>query len=148
MPDTLEHKNIAISSKGIYELSGRRVTTHVYQSKIQRVRLAYTTPANRPVLEAVIGFFLTGGGIWGMVLCMEKLTAFRYYAILVSLGIVGVSMLFDVFRRRYVLLITLDNDTKKIAFARHANLPDVREFLKNAREKYGTVIDDDLIPSN
>jgi hypothetical protein len=63
---------------------------------------------------------------------------------MIVLGVIGAAMLWDVMKRRYVLLVTArDGRLYKLSFAAAASPGDIEIFLRDANEKFGLGIQSD-----
>jgi hypothetical protein len=143
--ERLECGNIVVSDQGVFEVQGRKLIVAVMMPDIQRIRFAYTSGANRPVLEGVVGAILVVLGIKGVLLCWESMKGFRYYVVLVVLGVLGAAMLWDVIKRRYILhVIARDDTARKLSFATTTSFDDIQLFLERAKERFGLHIESDV----
>ena len=149
MADFLEHENILISERGVFEVQSGKQIAGVERPHIAQIRVAYSSAAQRPILEGVVGLVLVALGFWGVWLCLQSLKGFRYYAVLLVMGVLGAAMLWDVLRRRYVLLVTArDGRRHKLSFSVLAYPADIELFLQKVRQTFGLEIQSDVADIN
>ena len=145
MADFLQHENILVSERGVFEVQSGKQIDGVERAQIARVRLAYSIAAQRPILEGAIGVVLFVAGIWGVRICFRSLVAFRLYLWLLVMGILGTAMLWDVLKRRYVLFVTArDGRIHKLSFSVAAYPADIELFLQKVRQTFGLEIQSDV----
>jgi hypothetical protein len=141
----LEYEDIIISEHGIFEMQHGQIGAKVFRPDIESVRLAYTTPANRPILESAIGAPLFVGGVYGLVGWLVGWIAVSdVLFVLLAMGVVGFGMLYDVFRRRHVLVVTSRGVVHKLAFSRYARIEDIDRFREQVQTQYGIPIENNL----
>ena len=145
MADFLECENILVSERGVFEVQSGKQIDGLARPDIAQIRITYSSAAHRPILEGVVGTVLAVLGIWGVLLCFQSLKGFRYYAALLVMGILGVAMLWDVLKRRYVLLVTArDGHVRKLSFSVAAYPADIEVFLQKVRQTFGLEIQSDV----
>jgi hypothetical protein len=141
----LEYEDIIVSERGIFEMQQGQIGAKVFRPDIDSVRVAYTTPANRPILEAAIGAPLFVGGLYGLAAWLIGWIAVSdILFILLAMGVVGFGMLYDVFRSRYVLVVISRGLVHKLAFSRNARLEEIDRFREQVRTQYGIPIESSL----
>jgi hypothetical protein len=145
LPKHLEYEDIIVSDQGIFEMQHGRIGAKVFRPDIESVRLAYACPANRPILEAAIGVPLFTGGVYGLIAwLMGRIAVSDILFILLAMGVLGVGMLYDVLRRRYVLVVMSRGAVHKLAFSSHAFLEDIDRFRQQVQAQYGISIESDI----
>ena len=148
MADFLQHENILVSERGIFEIRSGKQIDGVLQPEIAEVRIAHMRAGNYLIVQGVIGLLLLALGLCGIV------WDWRHYsysagggsltAYLIGMCIVGVVVLWDVLRRRYVLLVTAhDSCCHKLLFSREARPSDIEPFLQQVRHSFGLTIHSD-----
>jgi hypothetical protein len=149
MSDYIECKNILVSDRGVFEVQGRKQVDGVLRPDIEEIRVAYTTGANRPLAEGIFGAVLLVLGVKGVLLCLESMKGFRYYVILLVLGVIGAAMLWDVLKRRYVLYVRARGGrTHKLSFSVSAYPADIEVFFQRVKERFGLEINSDTSSIN
>jgi hypothetical protein len=142
VPDYIECENILVSERGIFEVQSGKEVDGVLRPDIESIRVAYASAANRPIIEGIVGGVLFALGIKGLLLCFQSMKGFRYYIVLIVLGIIGAAMLWDVLKRRYVLYVrSRGGRTHKLAFSVLAYPADIEIFFHKAKERFGLMID-------
>jgi hypothetical protein len=143
--DFLQHENILVSGRGVFEVQSGKQIGGVQRTDIAQIRVAYASAAHRPVAEAIVGIVLVAAGILGVSLCLQSLKGFRYYAALLVIGVLGAAMLWDVLKRRYVLFVTArDGRLHKLSFSLAAYPAGIELFLQNVRQTFGLEIQSDV----
>jgi hypothetical protein len=138
----LEYENIVASERGLFEVQHGRMMAHVLRPEIKAVRLIQSTSANRPVAEGVIGTCLAAIGLYAAVSWILGRMAFSDYLIaLLAAGPIGAAMLYDVLRRRFVLLVDSEGATRKLAFSTRADREEIEHFCKAIQETYNIPIE-------
>jgi len=74
--DFLQHENILVSERGVFEVQSGKQIDGVERPDIAQIRVAYASAAYRPILETVVGIILVAAGIWGVWLCCRASNAF------------------------------------------------------------------------
>ncbi|HEX7517390.1 MAG TPA: hypothetical protein VF345_08905 [Chthoniobacterales bacterium] len=145
VPKHLEYEDIIVSDRGIFEMQHGRIGAKVFRPDIDSVHLAYASTANRPLLEAAIGIPLFACGVYGLISWLVgRMAVSDILFILLVVGVVGVGMLYDVFRRRYVLVVMSRGVIHKLAFSRYALLEDIDCFRQQVQAQYEIIIESDL----
>ena len=145
MADFLQHENILVSERGVFEVQSGKQIDGVERAEVAQIRVAYASGAQRPVLEAVVAVPLLVAGFWGVRICFRSLVAFRLYVWLLVMGILGAAMLWDVLKRRYVLFVTArDGRLHKLSFSVAAYPADIELFLQNVRQTFELEIQSDV----
>src|SRR5207253_1205233 len=92
--------------------------------------------------ESAIGAPLFVGGVYGLVGWLVGWIAVSdVLFVLLAMGVVGFGMLYDVFRRRYVLVVTSRGVVHKLAFSRYAHIEDIDRFREQVHTQYGIPIE-------
>lgn len=132
--------NVRITPHSVDEVDGGRILVGIPRSTIQRITLCYGFQAERPIPQALFAGVIFLFGFWPFIrlaaghVSLVEATMFGLFAF-------GAWGLWGAFRRGYYLLVDLDNDRRKLAFARKTPLPEILEFLNEARSRYEYVID-------
>jgi hypothetical protein len=143
--DYIECENILVSERGVFEVQAGKQIDGVTRRDIEAIRVGYASAANRPILEGIIGAALSVLGIKGILLCYVSLKGLLHYVILIVLGVIGASMLWDVLKRRYVLYVRARTGrTHKLSFSVGAYPADIEIFFKKVRERFGLEIISDV----
>ncbi len=145
MADYIEFEGVLMSERGVFQVQSGKEVAGVLRPNIQRIRVAYASAANRPILEGIIGAALFLCGIKGVLMCFESLKGFRYYVFLLVFGILGAAMLWDVLKKRFVLFVTkCDGRREKLSFSVLAYPADIEAFLQKAKDQFGLEIQSDV----
>ena len=145
MADHIQCENILMSERGVFEVQAGKQVDGVLRADIDLLRVAYATGANRPFLEGIMGAVLFAAGLKGLWLCFQSIKGFRYYAVLLALGIIGAAMLWDVLQRRYVLYVRARSGrVHKLSFSVRAYPADIEDFFRATAERFGLKIDSDV----
>lgn len=120
----------------------------VIKKDIRSISLKEGRQSERPTLQIFFGIavlfiplfsilYILGGLIFGEPLRIPFLLALTFAPL-------GVWMIREGIRSGYYLLITLDNDTRKLGFDKSCDKAALKEFLKDANQ-LGYVIDASLL---
>jgi hypothetical protein len=149
MADLLQHENIVVSERGVFEVRSGKQIDGVLRPEIAEIRIAYVRAGNYLIVQGIIGIVLLALGFCGA--WWQSQESFHYFgsrspeSVLVGMGIVGVVVLCDVLMRRYVLLVTArDGRCHKLLFSRDAVPSDIEPFLLQVRQTFGLKIHSDV----
>jgi hypothetical protein len=87
---------------------------------------------------------LFAGGVGGLSWVIGRIAVSDILFILLAMGVVGLGMLYDVFRRRYVLVVMSRGALHKLAFSRYACHGHIDRFREEVRTQYEIIIESDL----
>jgi hypothetical protein len=149
MADLLQHENILVSERGIFEVRSGKQIDGVLRPEIAEIRIAYVRAGNYLIVQSIIGIILLALGFCGAWWNWQERSHYvgrrSPEGVLVGMGIVGVVVLWDVLKRRYVLLVTArDGPCHKLLFSRDAVPSDIEPFLQQVRQTFGLKIHSDV----
>ena len=132
--------NIIASERGITLSDRGRQMQHVAKSEITGIELRHGCSANRPMLEFILGLILSVIGALGVYYLCQDLKGLRYDMVLLVLGLFGLSMIYDVFKKRYLLAILANGSIIRIPFAGKTDIAVIRVFCEEAGRRWGYAI--------
>ena len=142
MADWVHYENVVVCERGIFEVERGRVGALVPRDRIESVQLGYGTPANRPLVEGAIGVVLSAFGTVGIVgWLLGRFAISDLLFVMFAFGLIGAGMLYDVCRRRHLLLVSSDGRIQKLAFSKFAEVDELERFCEQARVQYGIAIE-------
>ena len=147
--DFIECGSVRISNDAIRQLSGKRTIIHVPRSSVRHVELARRIGAERPAVHIISGALLVGIGCIGIEMLYTMLIADGIFAPFRVLGLlllmpVGFWLIITAFTKKTQLYVTMENDRRKILFDRKTDHQSIKEFIHQARARYGYAIDDSI----
>jgi hypothetical protein len=149
MADLLQHENILVSERGIFEVRSGKQIDGVLRPEIAEIRIACMRAGNYLIAQSIIGIILIAlgfcGAWWIWPESFHDVGGRSPEDFLIGMGIVGVVVLWDVLKRRYVLLVTArDGRCHKLLFSRDAVPSDIEPFLQQVRQTFGLKIHSDV----
>jgi hypothetical protein len=135
-PPILKCDNLIVSPRGVTEAHARKVILFVPAAEINRITLKFGRSDHRPVFTATMGILLSLAGIFGLVELILAPRGLRYELAMITLGVIGGSMIFDSLKQRYFFEVAKNNDMCRLVFSRRAQLNDIREFCQQVRTHY------------
>jgi hypothetical protein len=148
MADLLQYENIIVSEQGVFEFRSGRQIDGVPKPEIAQIRVAYVLVGNL-VAQIVVGIILLAigflGGWWEWQEGYHYVGRHSAERFLQGMAIVGLVVLWDALKRRYVLFVTgRDGRCHKLLFSRDARPSGIEPFLQNARRTFGLAIQSDV----
>src|ERR1044071_8261924 len=120
-------QNVVACVRGLVETHHGKEIRFIPRDAITNVSFYYGCTAHRPALETTTGCVLAIVGVigfWNLI----TTGVWTYNLTLMGLGILGVSMLLDVFRNHYFLRVTTLSTEFKIKFDRAATAEEIETF--------------------
>lgn len=146
--NAIYYNGILIAPEKIAMFQGKSEVASVQKKDIQTITLEEGYQSERPILQIAFGgiilllplfsiLYLLGGLLSGTTVRISFLLAFAFAPL-------GVWMIREGMRRGYYLLITQDNDARKLGFDKICDQAALKAFLKDASQ-LGYVIDASLL---
>jgi hypothetical protein len=140
----LKCDNILVSTRGITETHGKKILLFVPAPEISRLTLKFGRSDHCPVVSLAIGVLLSVLGIYGLVKLISAPRGFRYELGMITLGVIGGSMIFDTLKQRYFLEVTKPNGVSRLVFSKQTQLNDIREFCRQVGTTYNYAITEEF----
>jgi hypothetical protein len=133
--ERISYLNIAFSTKGVAEYSGKRCVVFIPREQIVRIESRVGFRAERPLVQGIAGILLGGLGAYGIFMMMRAGWALaRWEAGFIVFGGMGVWLFYEALRCGYYLVVTGPKETRKIVFDGKVEESQLREFLSNAAQ--------------
>jgi hypothetical protein len=120
-------------------------TKQISRPKVRRAVLFHGVQAQYPALQVVLGVALMGALAWPVLRVQDFLQyggSLSYYDFLLgALSLPGGWLIYDAFKRGWVLKLELERGVAKLAFNREAELDGLREFVRRANFGAGPPIE-------
>ena len=131
----LLYLNVAVSEKGLTELSGHRRVVFVPRGQIQRIEIKFGLQAERPLAQGITSAVLIVLGIVGLHLIVTGgLSTLRWALGFIVFGALGVFLLWGSLRRGHYLRVICSNDIRKLAFKGTVRRVELSSFIKSAAQ--------------
>jgi len=130
--------------RGITETHGKKILLFVPAPEISRLTLKFGRSDHCPVVSLAIGVLLSVLGIYGLVKLISAPRGFRYELGMITLGVIGGSMIFDTLKQRYFLEVTKPNGVSRLVFSKQTQLNDIREFCRQVGTTYNYAITEEF----
>jgi hypothetical protein len=134
-------QNVIASARGLVETDHGKQVQFIPRETITDVSLYYGCAAHRPVLETIFGCLLLVVGVFGLWNLLAAGT-WSYDLALMGLGVLGSSMLLDVFRNYYFLRITTETTHFKIKFETRARADEIESFCERLADRWHYRVND------
>lgn len=138
----LQLDSVRLSDKGASYIDGGRATLFIPRAEIVRLELVYGSAAERPIVTIIVALLLFGVAIlplWMLVNAIRFGLPFPIAKLLatIALAIPAVWLLDLVFRRRWLLVVHMAHDRRKLAFRDTNDAAALQAFLDDARRRFG-----------
>jgi len=125
--------NLAVSTKGIAEYSGKSCVVFIRREDIQRFEMKFGFRAEHPLIQSIAGALLSCIGIIGLgLLGIGGFAYLRWELGFIFFGGLGVWLLWEALRRGHYLSVVCNKETRKLVFDRIVSEAEIQAFLQNA----------------
>ena len=129
----LLYLNVAISEEGLAELRKGRRVVFVPKERVQGIEVRFGSPAERPLIQGILGSVLTAFGLAGVFFLAEGgIAMYRWEAGSLFFTVIGLWLLWETMRRRYYLRVISSNDERKLVFSGKVQKSELSTFLQSA----------------
>lgn len=147
----IQLENISASSDAISEVFNGEPVVHILRDHIVRIELKKAIGAERPVPQFIFGLVLIGLGFYfSRVLLFWLLyggTLLLDLSIWFSVCLpVGVWVVFSAFRKRVLLHVYTDGDSRKLLFKKRHAYSELKAFVSELNNRFGYQVDNQLVP--
>lgn len=152
--DRIRCFRVEVSSSGICEWSGNRISNTIPRDQIRQITLCGGTDVKSPFLRFFLGIILFPFGLIGSALKFlavaggghPQLESGMFVLPLTPIALwfiagIGFWLLAGIFRVRYFFQIETEKGPRKIYFGKSAHIDEIRRFIWNAKMSFGYVID-------
>jgi hypothetical protein len=127
--------NIAVSEKGLAELSGNKRIIFIPKDQVQGVEIKFGYQADRPLAQGTLGLVLVVVGMVGIFALGGGSSALTEWGLgFVFLGGIGVWLIWEASRRGYYFRVISSNGTRNLRLKGAVQKPELTSFVERASQ--------------
>src|ERR1700733_7479028 len=125
--------NLAISKKGLSELSGGKDIIFIPKDEVQIIEIKFGSSAEMPLIQAIAGLMLVGLGYIGLtMIIMNAMRGLRWGLGFIVFGGFGLWFLYETFKKTHYLRVICYNDKRKLVFRGAFQEAEFSKFIDDA----------------
>jgi hypothetical protein len=131
----ISYLNIAVSEKGLAELSGNKRIIFIPKDQVQGVEIKFGYQAERPLVQGTVGLVLTFVGMIGIYMLAGGGFALTRWGLgFVFFGAIGVWLIWEASRRGYYFRVISSNGTRNLLLKGTVRKPELSSFVQRASQ--------------
>jgi hypothetical protein len=131
----LQYLNIAVSEKGLAEMSGNRRIVFIPKDRVQSIEIRFGPQAERPLIQGMAGLAFIAMGAIGIYTIVEGgIAALRWGLGFLLFGGMGGWLLWEATKQGHYLRVVCFGDARKLVFKGNVQMEELSGFIRSASQ--------------